>query len=489
MIAALVIMPFCAGLMAFFLRRRRLRQALLLGTALSHTLLTCWCWLIRVPPRAGAWIGLDAAGMLFLSILSGLFLLAACYAIGYLRRERAAEHQDFEEGFVFANQPEAIFTGCLLLFLGTMSWVCISRHLGLLWVAVEATTLASAPLIYFHRHHRSLEATWKYLLICSVGIALALLGTFFLGVAATGADGHTLPLTIDNLLQHGGRLQPVWLRAAFIFLLVGYGTKMGLAPLHTWLPDAHSEAPSVVSALLSGAVLNCAFLALVRVHGLCVAAGEGAFSGGLLIAFGLLSMAVAAVLVIGQRDFKRLLAYSSVEHMGILAFGLGLRGIGAFGAMLHALNHSVVKALLFFVAGNIIAQFQTKSINAVRGMLPVMPLAAALWLAGLLAIAGMPPFGVFLSKFTIVNAAIVTGHPWCGVLFLVLLAVMFFVVTRTAVSMALGAPSPPEPVPKTMLTTLPPLVLCGVTLVLGLWVPAPLQRLLQAAAAIAGGTP
>ena len=489
MINALVLMPLVAAVAAFLLRWRWARNAVLLGAALAHAALTVICGLKRPPLREGAWIGVDGASLLFLGIVSALFLLAACYAIGYLQRERAADHQDFEEGFVFANQPEAIFTGCLLLFLGTMSLVCVSRHFGMMWIAVEATTLASASLISFHRHHRSLEATWKYLLICSVGIALALLGTFFLGVAATGPDGHALPLTVDNLLRVGLPIQKAWLRAAFIFMLVGYGTKMGLAPLHTWLPDAHSEAPSVVSALLSGAVLNCAFLVLVRVHGVCAAAGEGAFSGALLMAFGLLSMGVAAALVIGQRDSKRLLAYSSVEHMGILAFGVGVSGAGAFGAMLHALNHSIVKALLFFVAGNIIAQYRTKSINAVHGMLRVMPLSAVLWLAGFFAIAGMPPFGVFLSKFAILNAAFAAGHAWCGAAFLVLLAVMFFALMRTAISMTLGAPQQITPVPELLLTTLPPLALLAASLVLGMWIPAPLQALLHAAARAIGGAP
>jgi hypothetical protein len=175
-----------------------------------------------------------------------------------------------------------------------MTLVLVSRHLGLIWVAVEATTLASAPLIYFHRQPRSLEATWKYLLICSVGIALALLGNFFLAVAAQKAPAH-VHLTIEALRLHATSLDQTWLKAAFL-LLVGYGTKMGLAPLHTWLPDAHSEAPSVISALLSGALLNCALLAILRIHGLLEAAGLGAFSGELLVIFGLFSMGVAAVL-------------------------------------------------------------------------------------------------------------------------------------------------------------------------------------------------
>jgi hydrogenase-4 component F len=199
---------------------------------------------------------------------------------------------------------EAHFAAWLLGFQAAMSLVTVSQHFGLMWVAVEATTLLSAPLIHYHRHRRSLEATWKYLLICSVGIAVALLGTYFLSAAASSGSA-AVPLFFRRLAA--ARLNAQWLKAAFILLLVGYGTKMGLAPLHTWLPDAHSEAPSPVSALLSGALLNCAFLAILRIHGVCAAAGLGDFSRQLLLILGLASMAVAAAFILGQTDYKRLL--------------------------------------------------------------------------------------------------------------------------------------------------------------------------------------
>ena len=224
---------------------------------------------------------------MFLTLTSLLFLASSFYAVAYLRGERDQPRADFEEGFLFSNAREASFTGCLLLFLAAMTLVTLSQHLGLLWVAVEATTLASAPLIYFHRHHRSLEATWKYLLICSVGIALALLGIFFLAVAASSPGTVRVSLVLNDLLLAAPHLNPLWLKAAFVLMLVGYGTKMGLAPFHTWLPDAHSEAPSVASALLSGALLNCAFLGILRIHQVCVASGLADFSERLLLVLGL----------------------------------------------------------------------------------------------------------------------------------------------------------------------------------------------------------
>ena len=328
--------------------------------AVAHTTLVAACW-VQLPAAAvNGWMAIDAPALLFLSITSVLFVAAAVYAVSYLAQEaRIGKHDSDGEEVPFVNFPEAVFAGCLLFFLATMTLVSVSRHLGLMWVGVEATTLASAPLIYFHRNHRSLEATWKYLLICSVGIALALLGNFFVAVAARSAGGSTIHLTIDDLVAHATSLNPLWLKAAFLFFLVGYGTKMGLAPLHTWLPDAHSEAPSVVSALLSGALLNCAFLTILRVHSLLSAAKLASFSSDLLVLFGLISMAVAAVFILGQSDFKRMLAYSSVEHMGILSLGIGIGGVATFGAMLHTVNHSLTKAMLFLAAGNILALYRT----------------------------------------------------------------------------------------------------------------------------------
>ena len=360
-------------------------------------------------------------------------------AIWPAKTGRASTHDD-EEELPFVNFPEAVFAGCLLLFLATMTLVSVSRHLGLMWVGVEATTLASAPLIYFHRHHRSLEATWKYLLICSVGIALALLGNFFVAVAARSAGGPMIHLTIDDLVAHAGSLNPLWLKAAFLFFLVGYGTKMGLAPLHTWLPDAHSEAPSVVSALLSGALLNCAFLTILRAHSLLSAAGLAAFSSDLLVLFGLISMVVAAVFILGQADFKRMLAYSSVEHMGILALGIGIGGVATFGAMLHAVNHSLTKAMLFLAAGNILALYRTKSTTRVRGVLRTLPVTGVLWLAGFLAIVGSPPFGPFLSELTILKGVLDAGRPLVAVAYLSALAIVFVGMATIFLRMAYGPP-------------------------------------------------
>jgi len=486
MILALLLLPALAAIAAFFLRPDAPRRLLLVVTACVHAALTAATWAVEPAAALDGWLRLDGLGQLFLSITSALFLAAAVYSAGYLQRERSGARQDFEEGLLFANAPEAAFTSCLLFFLAAMSLVTVSHRFGLLWVAVEATTLASAPLIYFHRQHRSLEATWKYLMICSVGIALALLGNFFLAVAASNHGGAPVPLVLEDLIAAAPALHIPWLKAAFLLFLVGYGTKMGLAPLHTWLPDAHSEAPSVVSALLSGALLNCAFLSILRLQQVCVAAGEAAFGQELLVGFGLLSMAVAAVFIIGQGDYKRMLAYSSVEHMGILTLGVGLGGAATFGAMLHAVNHSLTKAMLFLVAGNILAVYQTKSTGEVRGVLRVLPASGVLWVAGFFAITGSPPFGPFLSEFTILKAALDQGRHLVAIAYLMFLALIFVGMMTIVLRMAQGVAQRPPETREPALAIIPPAALGVLVLLLGLFIPGALQHVLEAAARALG---
>ena len=504
MILALILVPAIAGIVAFTIRDHRLRRALLVTTATAHTSLTAVAAfggvvvapvqgsvnlgsVVVEPVRAG-WLVLDGVGLLFLGITSALFMVASLYTVGYLARESTEEHRDSEEGLLFSNAPEAVFSGCFLFFLSTMTLVTVSHHFGLLWVGIEATTLTTAPLIYFHRHHRSLEAAWKYLLICSVGIALALLGNFFLAVGATREGGGQDPLVLSVLLGNPSHMNVPWLKGAFLCLLVGYGTKMGLAPMHTWLPDAHSEAPSVISALLSGALLNCAFLGILRAQQVLSAAGQAQFGQELLVGFGLVSMGLAAAFIVRQADYKRMLAYSSVEHMGVLALGVGLGGAATFGAMLHAVNHSLAKAMLFLVAGNILALYRTKSADRVRGVSRMLPISGFLWVAGFLAITGSPPFGPFLSEFTILNAALSQQRVGVAVAYLSMLALVFVGMTTIFIRMAQGSPPeaasrPREPV----LAILPPAILAIPVLVLGVYIPPPLSRALHEIARALGG--
>jgi hydrogenase-4 component F len=488
MIRALILIPFAAAVISLVTRADIPRRFVLVAAAIAHFAIATAIWFFGAAPILGGWLGLDAAGKLFLTLTSGLFLGASFYAVGYLASDERGKRDTVQaDGEIFVNAPEAIFTACLLFFLTTMTLVITSRHFGMIWVAMEATTLVSAPLIYFHRHSRSLEATWKYLLVCSVGIAIALLANFFLAISADSAG--PVSLVLDDLLAHASSLNTSWVKVAFIFFLVGYGTKMGLAPLHTWLPDAHSEAPSVVSALLSGALLNCAFLGILRAFQVTTAAGQVLFAQDLLVAFGLVSMLFAAVFIIGQRDYKRMLAYSSVEHMGILALGIGLGSTAIFGSMLHAVNHSLTKALLFFTAGNILSLYKTKTSADVKGVFSILPISGVLWIAGILAITGFPPFGTFMSEFTILKSSVDQGRWFICVAYLVLLAAIFVGISAIAFRMAQGRPD------NTAITTsrerflsvAPPLAMGVIVLVLGLYIPGPVTAALHEAAQLLGG--
>ena len=365
-----------------------------------------------------------------------------------------------------------------------MSLMILSHHLGLMWVAIEAGTLSSAPLLYFNRNQRSLEATWKYLLIGSVGIALALFGSFFLAYAAV-QRGLGSSLRFEDLIQDAPRLSIPWLHAAFVILLVGYGTKMGLAPMHTWKPDAYGEAPGLVGALLAGGLTSCAFLAILRFVQICGAAGQGAFARHLLVVMGLLSMAVAGVFMAGQRDYKRMLAYSSVEHMGILVFGIGIGGLGTFGALLHLINNGLGKGVLFLTAGNIHRAYGSKRTDDVTGALRLTPVSGALFLAGFFAITGSPPFGPFLSEFTILNAAITGGRFASAGLFLLMLAIVFIGMGATVLRVVQGEVPDAvrgRPYKERILTVFPPIAFLVLVVLMGVYIPPPVTALLRDAA-------
>ncbi|MGH7578080.1 MAG: proton-conducting transporter membrane subunit [Longimicrobiales bacterium] len=474
---ALFALPLLAGLSSYALpahRATRLRTGMLVGTAAAHLGLVATLWIAPSSPVFRGWLGVDALGLIVLTLTSVLFFTTALYAVGYLARERPRGGRVFVTG--------------LLAFLAAASIVALSQHLALLWVGIEATTLALAPLV-FHRHdRRSLEAVWKYLVISSVGIALALLGIFFLASAQAGVAGRSLILA--DLVAHARDLHPAWLRAAFLLLLVGFGTKMGLAPMHTWKPDTYGEAPSLVGALMAGALTSCAFLGLARATEVVMAAGSGSFVRPVLIAFGLFSLVVAAGFLVGQTDLKRLLAYSSVEHVGFLVLGLGLGGVGAQGAVLHVLNNGLAKGWLFLVAGNVVLATGSSTAAKNRGLVRVLPVSGILLVLGLFAVTGSPPFGLFISEFTILRAAAGAGHPWIAALVLLMLAVIFVGMAAMILEMALGAPAPGvAAVRESRWLVIGPVVLATAVLLLGIYIPAPLRSVIAQAATALGGSP
>ncbi|HNV86340.1 MAG TPA: hydrogenase 4 subunit F [Candidatus Omnitrophota bacterium] len=425
---------------------------------------------------------MDPLGALFAALIVALGLLSAVYAGGYL----------FEEG------PSAIplrklrrYGFFFHLFLFTMLLTVFANNLGIMWISIEGTTLASAFLVNIDDKKSSVEAAWKYLILCSVGIALALFGIILVYYSAalgvSGGGNYLLNWTF--LAGRAKELNPQVMRLAFVFILVGYGTKAGLAPFHSWLPDAHSQAPSPVSALLSGVLLSCATLGILRFHILTKAATESPFSGHLLIFFGVLSVAVAVPFILDQKDYKRLFAYSSVEHMGLVAAGLGFGGAwGLYGALLHVVNHAFGKSLLFFCSGHLLHQFGTKEIGKIRGILKVNPLLGGAFFAGIMAITGMPPFNIFVSKFFILCGGFAGGHFFaCGIL-LFLLVFIFAGFLRHACNMVFGIPE--KTVRAERNRVMDGVLLAGVffLVLLGVWVPGPLHRLILGAVSVAGGT-
>ncbi len=465
--------------------KRVTRFAFVVGAALSAV--GGWLFVFRSPwaPRVFAFgenLMMDALSAVFVLLIVTVGLLSALYAGGYL----------FREGESAISPLRLRRYACFFhLFLFTMLLTVLSNNLGVMWIAIEGTTLASAFLVNVDDKKSSIEAAWKYLILCSVGIALALFGiilVYYSAIAQAGVgDSHHL-LDWTFLLEKAASLDPWIIRLAFIFVLVGYGTKAGLAPFHAWLPDAHSQAPAPVSALLSGVLLSCATFGILRFHILTKAATGGGFSDGLLIFFGILSVAVAVPFILEQKDYKRLLAYSSVEHMGLAALGFGFGGaLGTFGALLHIVNHAFAKSLLFFTSGHLYYLFRTKEIDKVRGIYRVSPFVGAVFFLGVLAIAGMPPFSIFVSECLILCAGFTVRQYAVSVLLLILLSLVFIGFLKQANRMTFGEPGVPTAGPKSPVMDSVLGVGLTVTLMMGVFIPGPLRQLLEQAARVAGG--
>lgn len=472
MLELVFILPIITGIIATFLPVQ-LGRGILVISALLHLQITVMGWLGKLSPAMPAYFGTAPEGMLVLLVTSFIFLFISIYAVSYMKET--------------AMQNEPIFIGCMLFFLATMSMVALADHLIVLWIAIEATTLVSAPLIFLNRSKAALEATWKYVLICSVGIALALLGSFFITLSMDLGNIH-VPLTFSSLTAVAGQLDHIWLKAGFIFVIIGYGTKMGLAPMHTWLPDAHSQAPSPASALLSGALLNCAFLGVYKVHSLMYAAGMGDYSSNVLIVFGLLSMVIAGIFILNQPDYKRMLAYSSIENMGIIAFGVGIGGLALYGAMLHLVHHSLIKSSLFLSAGNILLGYGTKMVNKIGNMAKLFPKSFGTFFAGFAGISGFPPFGIFISELLIIIGAFQSERYVSVGIFIFSLILIFAGGARIVMRMSFAATEQPVLVDEKMMRVLPSFVLLLTSLVLCLWLPEDLYQTIINAISVIGGT-
>ena len=407
--------PASAILLILLIDQPRVAEALnLLASAVS--LAAILAILVRHDAPATFWGGyiiIDGLGAWTILCGAIVYFLASLYAIGYMR-------------LLGEDKRLARFYAMFAAFGLSTLIAPMMNNAGLYWIAVELTTLISTFLVAFEREAASIEAAWKYIIGVSAGISLALLGTVLFYWAGTFVIGPTYDMTWKVMQEAAPRLNPQLVSLAFLLVLIGYGTKVGLAPMHTWLPDAHSEGPAPVSALLSGALLNTAMVGVVRYLAIADAAGISGLARGTLLALGAFSLLVAALFIVRQRGVKRLMAYSSVEHMGIIALGFGFGGpLGIAGALYHMLNHSLNKSAMFFGAGAVMRAYQTKRIPNIRRLLKHFPVLGALWLAGAVAITGAPPFALFLSELAIIRAGLAKSQNFLIGLMAILLIVIF----------------------------------------------------------------
>lgn len=439
---------------------------------------------------------IDAVSIIVLDIIILIGFLTGIYSVGYLNEE--LKHEKLN------SKKIKFYYSMMYVFLFSMILALTVKNIGIMWVAIEATTLASAFLVGFGNDKRALEAAWKYVIICSVGIATALVGIIFLHLASAGVVSSSNALQWDMLFDNAEGLNSPVLRLSFLFILIGFGTKAGLAPMHTWLPDAHSQAPSPISALLSGVLLNSAMYAIIRILAIVNRnLGDSGFTGRIMIAFGLLSIAAAAVFIMTQKDYKRLLAYSSIEHMGIIALAFGIfTPLSIFAGFFHMINHSFTKSMLFLASGNILQKYGTREISKIRGLLKTLPVTGSVFLLGLFAISGTPPFSIFSSEVNVFLSIFSAGNYILGGVFILLLAFIFAGIAVALFKIFFGEPvsgagslqagaGNPDGVVKPGEINRPGAAVLAVLLVIisvtGLYMPELLLDLITSAQAIIGG--
>jgi len=488
-VLALLIVPLAAGIICAVLPTRNVRAASVVTVAAG---VACFALVLALVPATAhrdlsylSYLRVDAVSAIFLLATGFLYAAVAVYAVGYTKRHEELYARRFYAG--------------LNLFAWSMLAAPLMSSLALLWIAVEVTTIISALLVAIEAlptedGDGAAEAAWKYVLIASAGLSLALLGTLLAYYAGSQVLGEHYNLAIAPLIGAGPHLAHTPVRLAFLLALLGYGTKVGLFPVHTWLPDAHSEAPTPVSALLSGSLLAVSFYAILRFYQVAAATekGGGEVGGGFprdaLLAFGVASLLLAALYVFGQRDIKRLLAYSSVEHMGILAVGVSFGApVALAGVMLHVLAHAAAKGSAFMGAGVFTVKFGSKEISLLRGGLDVLPWTGPLFLLAVFALVAMPPSGIFRSEFQIVYGGLGAGHYAAAAVLVVLVTVAFFGLTASATRM-LFTPAPRaldrgEP---SIWMVIPVVAGIAVLFILGLHPPAELTSLIYRAVAQLG---
>lgn len=422
MINTILIFPIIACILVLIIKNKTFNTWMVNLYAVLHFVITVLLASGHGVKNGIPYFAVDNTNMIFLIVLSVVFLMVAIYNTGYVKNldvpGRRISHYSF----------------MILVFVLSMTGTLLSTDLGLAWVLVEATTLSSAYLIYFNKTKHSIEAAWKYVFICSIGIALAFVGIILLNVSS----GAINSMNFAQLYEHASGFDLAWLKLAFVFMLFGFGAKMGLAPIHFWLPDAHSEAPSPISALLSAALLNSAFLVIVRVFKIMEIANCTDYARLMLFVMGFLSLFVTTVFVYHIKNYKRMLAYSSIENMGILAIGMALGPVAYYAVVLHLIGHSLAKASFFLTSGNILELFDSKRIKSVSGIVNADGKTGWLWVASFLAICAFPTSVLFISEFLIIKAMILQKHYVLCVLFVLLLTIILFGIGRVVIKMTFG---------------------------------------------------
>jgi hydrogenase-4 component F len=476
----LLLIPVCAGLLCLVTRSRESweRLNLLAFAALVPLALKIGADVLAQGPVSapGGFLRADALSALVIGLTTFVALACSIYSIGYF-------HADTRAGKITEAQLRRYHV-LTPLFVAVMLLVPLADNLGIMWVAIESGTLASVLLVTFYNQKTSFEAGWKYIIIGSIGISLALFGTIFTYYSAVnvlGADAHR-GMNWSVLVGIADKFDPKAMRLAFILVLLGYGTKAGLAPMHTWKPDAYSEAPVPTAALMGTAFVNCAIYAIARFDILAVKCLGPDFPGKLLAGFGVASILVAAPFILTQRNFRRILAYSSIDHAGIMAAALGFGGkLGALGAALHMLFHGVTKPLMFFCAGNVQQHFATPYFRGVRGVIRILPWTGGFFLMATLAITGTPPFSIFQSEFLTLSAALAGGQNWSAFLFIAGLVTIFAGFLVHMAKMNLGEPYPEniQPVAGRPWKIGAMVLVAVVIIIFSFWLPAPIYQLVQ----------
>ena len=466
----LLLFPVFACIVIFLFKQEKLNNFFVIVYALLHFSLSLIYLLNDSQRFINNYFSVDSSNVIFLFVLSFVFLAVALYNKRYMYLEDAGQKQ------------KRHYTYMLLIFVLSMTGVITSNNLGLSWVLLEATTLASAYLIFFSKTKNAIEAAWKYVFICSIGIALAFVGIILLTIST----GDLSSLNYYDLILNAHKFNPMWLKLSFIFILFGFGTKMGLAPVHFWLPDAHSEAPSPASALLSAALLNSAFYVILKVFNILVIANADSYVRVIMFIMGFLSLFMAAVFIYHINNYKRMLAYSSVENMGILIIGTALGGLGLFAAIIHLIGHSLIKSSFFLTSGNILHIYKTKKIKNISGLLLADKKTAWLWLLSFFGITAFPPSVLFISEFLMIKTMFIQKHYIMCVIFVILLTIILFGLEKAVINMCYGEISKEKEIELkenakqlSFLMYLPQIILLATAFILGLYIPFNLSEMIQ----------